>query len=114
MARYEQSYAGERRTAHVGLQLTPTERRELEKAARRRGLGLSEYVRELCFHRPGPVPEIRRNPVNKELINELRAVGNNINQLARIANTVGDLTRNDELDEALGLLRTVIAKVLAL
>lgn len=114
MARYEQTFRGERRTAHVGIQLTPTEREALEKAASRRGMGISEYVRENCFHTPGPAPEIKRNPVAKELIHEFRALGNNINQIARIANINGEIKRESELEETLALLRRAIAKVLAL
>lgn len=114
MARYEQSYAGERRTAHVGIQLTPTERADLQAAAQQRGQGLGEYVRDMCFRRPGPLPEARRNPISRELIHELRAVGNNLNQLTRIANTFGEIRRTDELDQTLMLLRAAIAKVLDL
>lgn len=114
MARYQQDYAGERRTAHVGLQLTPSERADLEAAAGQRGQAISEYVREMCFHRPGPAPEFRRNPVKRELLFELRALGNNLNQLTRIANTNGEITRPDELHETLALVRAAIAKVLDL
>ena len=67
MARYERSYVGERRTAPLRLQLTPSERAELEAAAARQGAPtLSTYARELLFRRPGGVVAgTRRNPEAK-------------------------------------------------
>ena len=114
MARYEQGFKGERRTAFVGVQLTPSERSELAEAARIRGLGLSEYVRTICFRNPGPAPEIRRSPEAAKLMHELRAVGNNLNQIARTTNIHGEVTREEDLVEVLGLLRAAILHVLDL
>src|SRR5277367_1647962 len=92
MARYEQSYVGERRTSSIGVKLTPTERTKLETAADAVGVPLSTYVRELCIRRsPQAVAAIRRNPEAKALLNELNAIGNNINQIAKYANTHGEL-----------------------
>jgi hypothetical protein len=114
MARYQGGYRGERRTAHFGLQLTPSERAFLEKQAKRRGMGVAEYVREKCFKRPDKEPEVKRDPVSKELIHEFRALGNNLNQLARIANINGEIRREGDLDQTLKAVRAAIAKVLAL
>jgi hypothetical protein len=57
--------AGERRTVHLGVQLTPTERAELELAAAEAGTSLSQYVRELCLRRAAEAATVggaRRNP----------------------------------------------------
>ena len=37
MARHRKTYTGERRTAHLGVQLTPFERTELQRAAAETG-----------------------------------------------------------------------------
>ena len=114
MARYQDGFIGEKRTAHFGLQLTPSERKALEKAAKRRGMGVAEYVRDKCFKRSDQEAEIKRDPFSKELINEFRAIGNNLNQLARIANINGEIKREGDLDLTIKGIRAAIAKVLAL
>src|SRR5277367_4562819 len=103
MARYERSYSGERRTAPLRLQLTPTERNALEAAAAGQGATLSAYARELLFRRAAAmVADTRRNPEAKALADELRAIGINLNQIARHANTTGELSdRADDLDDTL-------------
>ena len=110
MARYERSYSGERRTVHLGVQLTPTERAELENDAAGQGApNLSTYARELLFRRSAAVvAATRRNPEAKALAGELRAAGiglsasgNNLNQIARHAHSTGELRDHDELREAI-------------
>src|SRR5271170_8261478 len=114
MARYDRSFAGERRTAPLRVQLTPTERAELEQAAADQGAAnLSTYARELLFRRSAAVvAATRRNPEAKALIDaldaatgELNAIGNNLNQIARHLNTTGELRDWSELREALDLYR---------
>ena len=88
MARYEQAYSGERRTSALHVQLTPGERAEIETAAGRAGVAsLSAYARLLLFHRlaefelftpPQSIPHVR------ELVRELCAIGNNLNQLIQV------------------------------
>jgi hypothetical protein len=117
MARYEQSYAGERRSAFVGVQFTPTERAELVDGAAAAGARLSEYVRELCLRRsaaPVIVAGVRRNPEAKALINELIAIGNNLNQLARHANINGAMPEAEELYAVITTVKAAMARVLAL
>jgi Mobilization protein NikA len=112
LARYERTYAGERRTEFLGLQLTPTERRELEEAAEGQGAPtLSAFARELLFRRSAAVvAATRRNPEAKAIMQaldaaayELAAIGNNLNQIARALNTTGELRDWGELREALAL-----------
>ncbi len=118
MARYEQSYSGEHRSAALHVQLTPGERAELESAARQAGAAsLSAYVRQLCLRRvldAGRVAGVRRHPDALLLARELNAVGNNLNQLARIANATGVVPAADELRATIGLLKAVFARVIAL
>jgi len=117
MARYEQTYAGERRTAALHVQLTPSERAELETAAFEAGLSLSHFVRVLCLRRvpeAGALAGSRRNPDAAVLARELAAIGNNLNQLTRIANTTRVLPAMAELGATLGLLKAVFARVVDL
>lgn len=115
MARLARSYAGERRSVHLGVQLTPTERDELEAAAARQGATISTYARELLFRRSAAVvAATRRNPEAKALMRELSAIGNNLNQIARHLNTTGDLRDWGELREAMTMHKEAISRVLAL
>lgn len=116
MARYERSFSGEHRTVHLGIQLTPSERNELEEAARTRGASLSAYARELLFRRSAvTVSATRRNPEAKALADELRAIGINLNQIARHANTTGELAEQaDKLYDALTALKAATARVIGL
>ncbi len=110
MARYERTYAGEKRTVKMTLQLTPSERDELEAAAMGQGAPtLSAFARELLFRRAAAVvAATRRNPEAKAIMQaldaaafELSAIGNNLNQIARHLNTTGELRDWGELREAL-------------
>jgi hypothetical protein len=117
MARHGKTYTGERRTVHLGVQLTPSERADLSSAAQTAGTSLSQYVRELCLRRTADAPTVggvRRNPEAKRVLNELSAIGNNLNQLARVANTVHAAPQHEELKAAIEVLKSTIAHVLTL
>jgi Bacterial mobilisation protein (MobC) len=117
MARYRATDASERRTAKVTVQLAPTERQRLEAAAAREGKALSDYVRQLCLRRGGRAPVVagtQRNPDAKALADELRAIGNNINQLARVANQTGEIRREAELGFVIDRLVATIDRVIRL
>ena len=115
MARYEQSYSGERRTAALRLQLTPTERAELDAAAAGQGARLSAYARELlCRRSAAVVAATRRNPEAAALMRELNAIGNNVNQIARQLNSTGDARDREAVREAADAIKRAMARVLAL
>jgi len=115
MARYERTYSGERRTAFVGLHVTPSERAELEAAAAQQGANVSDYSRELLFRRSAAiVAGTRRNPEAATLARELSALGNNLNQIARHANTTGELPDLELLDELIELIKDALSRVIAL
>jgi hypothetical protein len=118
MSRYVQTYRGARRTAALHVQLTPDERSALEDAARKAGaVSLSAFVRFLCLRgmaEPEPAEAVAPPSAEaRRLIYELNAVGNNLNQLARKANTAGDLAA-DELRATTGLLKAALARAIAL
>ena len=118
MARYERTYTGERRTEFVGFYVTPSERKELEAAAAGQGAPtLSTYARELLFQRSAAVvTATRRNPEAAALIRELSAIGNNLNQLVRHANSTGELGPEHiaEIDETLLAIKAAAARALDL
>ena len=96
MARWKRDYAGERRTAYLGLKLTPSERDELDAAAATQGANPSDFAREMLFRRSAAVvAATRRNPEASALRDELRAIGNNLNQIARHANISEGLRAED-------------------
>jgi Bacterial mobilisation protein (MobC) len=115
MARYAKSDASERRTASLRLQLTPSERAELEKGAAEAGTPLSQYVRELCFRRSGDAPVVagtKRNPGARALAYELSAIGNNLNQLTRIANSTKAVPQLYELQITTGFIKAALKSVI--
>jgi Bacterial mobilisation protein (MobC) len=118
MARYRATEdTGERRTAGLTVQFTPTERHQLGAAARQEGACLAEYVRQLCLRRGGQAQTIagtQRNPDAKRLADELRAIGINLNQIAHVANAVGDVRRAGVLEETLDQLAVTMSRVIAL
>jgi hypothetical protein len=117
MARHRKTYTGERRTVHLGVQLTPSERAELERAAAEAGALLSQYVRELCLRRTPEAATVggaRRHPDAKLLLPQLVAIGNNLNQLARVANTTRHAPQLAELRATVEVLKAAMARVLAL
>lgn len=117
MARYAATDTSDRRTRPLRAWVTPEEHTRLSADAASEGKPLSDYVRQLCLRRGGRtqvVAGVRRNPEAKQLADELRAIGNNLNQLARIANTAGELRREAELTMALDRLVAAMDRVIRL
>ena len=76
------------------------------------GATISAYARELLFRRSAAVvAATRRNPEAKALAAELRAVGNNLNQIARHLNTTGEMRGLGELREAIDLHKRAMIRV---
>lgn len=67
------------------LRLMPKEAKELSQKAEEAGMCEADYLRLLITQKPNDYPEIRI--LLKELINEINAVGNNINQITRNYNS---------------------------
>jgi len=117
LARLRATDTSERRTVGLTVQFTPSERKELGEAARQSGAATGEFVRRLCLSRRSFAPIVagtRRNPEAKALAEELRAIGNNLNQLARVANQTGELRREGELSRTLDILKAALARVIEL
>lgn len=77
--------AGGKREVIRHCRLTKGEADRLKEQARERGMTESAYIRLLLSGKPNDHPEVR--VLLKELINEVNAVGNNINQITRDYNS---------------------------
>lgn len=77
--------AGEKKTVVKPFRMTEKEAEQLRSDAGRQGLKESEYIRLLLSQKPNDYPEIRI--LLRELINEVNAIGNNINQITRNHNS---------------------------
>ena len=118
MGRYASSYFGERRTSALHVQLTPGERAELEAAAASVGeTSLSAFARFLFFLRLDEARSAlatRRNPDARHLAGELKAIGNNLNQLTHLAHRTGAIAWEGDLRATICLLKAAFARVIDL
>lgn len=91
----------------VTVRVTAEERARLEVEARQAGLGLSDFVRSRIIR--GARAGVRRSlnraaapetfrAMSPALFAELSRIGNNINQIARLANVGRDPRREDAFD----------------
>ena len=77
------------------LRLMPKEAEELSGKAKQAKMCEADYLRLLITQKPNDYPEIRL--LLKELINEVNAIGNNINQITRNQNSKLYRTEDREL-----------------
>lgn len=102
--RSESRQKGERLT----VRFSPAEREQLEALAGREGLTLGSYVRSRSLEKP--TTRARRRPVIEQvavskLIGELGRVKNNLNQLAKQANSGNFITQ--EILAALAVIQEI-------
>lgn len=95
------------RTKAVIVRLTEKEKRHLQRQAANAGLKIEPFIRKLIMG-----VEIRPRPPDNilQLIREINAVGNNINQIARKVNTENFVSQ-DQLDELFRLLGEIYREV---
>lgn len=87
--------AGGKKDIIKPFRLTKQEADGLKKQAQEMGMRESEYIRLLLSQKPNDYPEIR--VLLKALINEVNAIGNNINQITRNYNSKLYRTEDREL-----------------
>ena len=90
------------RTKMVSVRVLPHEEAELKDRASQAGYSIGAFLRVAILEKAGP--RAQRRPVPGRLnyvrlLGELSKIGSNVNQLARRANTVGDLPAADHLRE---------------
>lgn len=113
MARLRRDYQGERRTQYAGCFLTPSERSDLTARAATVNLSVSDYIRNAVFGRRMPAASVDRSQLQAVAL-ELTRVGNNLNQLARIANTIGQVKSEQALQAVLDQLASAVERVIKL
>ncbi len=115
MARRSKQDAGERRTAAISVQLTPSERAELDARAALTGRTLSDFARiVLVSDLKAPAPSARDPRALREIAVEISLVGNNINQLAHIANERHALPAERTLLDVSARITAALEQVMAL
>ena len=93
---------------------TDQEKAQIEANAEAAGLDVGSFLRKVGTGTPGPRTRRRRITGDMAELARLRAelarVGNNLNQLTRLAN-IGDMERPAMLDAALAELLALLAEV---
>lgn len=78
----------ELRTERINIRLTPSEYEKLQKKADEHSLPMATFLRDRILELSPPVERVHDLPkIDPELIRTLSGIGNNINQIARLANT---------------------------
>lgn len=74
------------------IRLTEKQHSHLKIQAQKSGLKMEPFVRKLIMG-----VEVKARPPNEyaQLIKEVNAIGNNINQIAHIANATGTISQNE-------------------
>ena len=101
--------AGERRTCHFSLQLTPTERRTLAQGASAAGVRMADYARAEMFRKRSPSPAA---PDTRALLAAFGRIGDDVQRIARAANLGGLAAIEREAFAVLNAMRLFIAKLM--
>ena len=78
------------------IRVSERERRQIEEKAVTTGMTPSAYIRTMLLESGNVDTTIRDD--RQKLLNELSAIGNNINQIARMANTNVFISKSDVQD----------------
>ena len=97
-----------RRTLRLTFRATAAEARTIRANARATGLSVSAYVRALAFGRP---IKARRSHLQRDARYQLSRIGNNLNQLLRVARDAGQGELARLLDSVLQILRAALDRL---
>jgi hypothetical protein len=99
------------RTEQFRVRLTPEERAQFDAASRAAGMDLAAFIRFCVIGKKGPrTRSVRASPnlvAWAEWRSQLGYIGNNLNQLTRLAN-MGDMDRPAQLDRVLAQVSEMI------
>lgn len=107
-------------TELVAIRLTPEDHARIVAAGAAQGLGPSSFARvATVLAAGGPAPDVRRkaDPIRQDLarvLGELGKVGNNVNQLTRVAHASGDVGSIVAVERLRGELEDLTRAVLRL
>ena len=115
MARREKADAGERLTAIATVHLTPSEYAELKIRADKLGLSRSAFARLIVLSdEKAPAPNARDPATIRALAVEISRVGNNVNQLAHVANERRAFPLEKQLKDVSSRIIAALDKVMAI
>jgi hypothetical protein len=109
-----------RRRYQYGVRVSGEERAGLEQRAGVRGVSVARLLVDCALERPLPAPDLKHPSFEQLrpyyavldwLQREIGRIGNNVNQLARAANTTGEIPTERRLREVLEEARAAIAAV---
>ena len=110
MARHRRGYSGEHVSALLSVKLTPSQRAALDARAAASGLPVSMLARTLLTG--GRLPKAGADPATlRALMAEINRLGNNINQMARIANQTGRIRSERALEAVTAEIIETLRKV---
>ena len=90
------------RTHRIEFYLNDREYEKFIRAVKKSGLNLSTYLRHLVKDR---IPQDRPPQDYFDILKEIRAIGNNINQIAYVANATGDINASSYIEKSNELSR---------
>ena len=113
MARHRRGYTGEHVSELLGVKLTPSQMAQLRDRASASGLPVSMLARTRLTG--GRLPKPGADPVTlRAVMAEINRLGNNVNQLARIANQTGRIRSEAALEavtvQIIDTLRKVVGR----
>ena len=88
--------------------MSPDELRAVARRAKDCGKCLSTYMRIVAL---GSIPRARPRRIEQEAVYQLGRIGNNLNQLTRVANAAGQIRHADYLQEVLEKLLDAVRKL---
>ena len=99
----------DRRTKLIAARVRPDELAAIEGRAAAANLPLSEFVREQALSGAILVRTFRTlSAIDRH---DLARIGSNLNQIARICNTIGDTSRAQNIEMLLDELRRLLARL---
>ena len=90
------------------VRLSPEEHRTIRDRADECGKPTSTYMREVAL---GAVPRAKPRRLEQEAVYQLGRIGNNLNQLAYVANATGRLAAENHLREVLAELLDAVRRI---
>lgn len=90
------------------IRLSPEEHQSIRSRAEDCGKPTSTYMREVAL---GTVPRARPRRLEQEAVYQLGRIGNNLNQLAYVANATGRLDTERRLHEVLDELLEAVRRI---
>jgi hypothetical protein len=88
----------------MSIRVSAHEKKIINEKAKEQGMDVSAYVRHMALH--GGVIDPQAHEDRRKLIQEISAVGNNVNQITRLANTSAYVSTS-QLSDIQGLLQQI-------